>query len=49
MEEQDLFDFYERTEDVADNTADELFERKREDKFLEDELGLDKKTSLQEH
>lgn len=46
MEEQDLFDFYERCEDVDDNTADEIFVRKREDKFLEDERGLDKKTML---
>ena len=38
MEEQDLFDYFERTEDIADNTADERFEQMREDKFLEEEL-----------
>jgi hypothetical protein len=46
MEEQDLFDYFERTEDIADNTADEIFERKREEKFLEHERGLDKKTMI---
>lgn len=40
MEEQDLFDFYERTEDVADNTADDLFEYRRELKHLDEEHNI---------
>jgi len=37
MEEEDYLDYFEREEDIADNTADERFERDREDKFTENE------------
>lgn len=47
MEEEDYLDYFEREEDINDNTADEIFERKREEKFLEDERGLDKNTWIQ--
>tara|TARA_R110000868_G_scaffold408111_2_gene690318 strand:+ start:391 stop:534 length:144 start_codon:yes stop_codon:yes gene_type:complete len=47
MEEQDLFDLFEREEDIDDNTADDRFEQIREDKFLEDENGLDRYTWIQ--
>ena len=38
MNEEDyLFDLFEREEDINDNTADERFERDREDRFSENE------------
>jgi len=31
MDEETYLDFYERQEDIADNTADDKFEQQRED------------------
>jgi hypothetical protein len=49
MEEQDLFDYFERSEDIDENTADERFEQMRETRFLTNELKrLDKPHDLRE-